>query len=157
MSGDPCACRAGRGLYEAHEVAGGSGPEPGPRPLLECIDEPEVGVDRGLDVVRRDPLADADPPCELHLRGGQRRCDSADHPSRNPELAFALELSTPLRRLLGMDAIEDERIGQVVAFGHVEQARPELVVLALLEARVVPERMAFEDLALDENGRVEER
>ena len=27
-------------------------------------------------------------------------CDSADHPSRDPELALALELSTPLRRLL---------------------------------------------------------
>ena len=56
-----------------------------------------------------------------------------------------------------MNAVEDERIGQVVALGHVEQARPQLVILALLEARVVPERMAFEDLALDENGRVEER
>ena len=100
VSGDPCACRAGGGLCDPHEVAGGAGPEVGSRPLLECIDEPEVGVDRGVDIVRRDPLADTDPPCELHLRGGQPRCDSADHPSRDPELAFALELSTPLRRLL---------------------------------------------------------
>ena len=157
MSGDQCACRAGGGLCDPHEVAGGAGPEVGSRPLLECIDEPEVGVHRGVDIVRRNPLADTDPPCELHLRGGQPRCDSADHPSRDPELTFALELSTPLRRLLWMNAVQDERIRQVVALGHVEQAGPQLVILALLEARVVPERMAFEDLALDENGRVEKR
>ena len=157
VSGDQCACRAGGGLCDPHEVAGGAGPEVGSRPLLECIDEPEVGVHRGVDIVRRNPLADTDPPCELHLRGGQPRCDSADHPSRDPELTFALELSTPLRRLLWMNAVQDERIRQVVALGHVEQAGPQLVILALLEARVVPERMAFEDLALDENGRVEKR
>ena len=148
-------CR--RRLCDPHEVAGGSGPEVGSRPLLERVDEPEIGVDGGVDIVRRDPLADADPPCELHLRGGQPGCDSTDHPSRDPELTLALELSTPLRCLLWMNAIEDERIGKVVALGHVEQARPQVVILALLEARVVPERMALEDLAFDENGRMEER
>ena len=57
----------------------------------------------------------------------------------------------------GVHAVEDERVGQVVAVRDVEQTRPQVVVLALLEARVVAERVPVEQLAVDEHRRVEER
>ena len=134
------------------------GPGVTPRALLERVDEPEVGVDRGVDFVgarsaRRRRLATRAPP---RWRTAQVRL--ARSSVARPQLALALELATPLRRLLadgrGRGRADPGRLSPSATSSRRDH---ELVVLALLEARVVPERMAFEDLALDENGRVEER
>ena len=56
-----------------------------------------------------------------------------------------------------MPTVEDERRGDVVAVRDVEQPRPEVVVLALREGRVVPELVPLEDGPVDDHGRMEER
>ncbi len=55
-----------------------------------------------------------------------------------------------------MHPVQDERVEQVRAAGVLEQPRPQVVVLALLEARVVAERVPVEQLAVDEHRRVVE-
>src|SRR3954467_11416299 len=55
-----------------------------------------------------------------------------------------------------MDALEHEPFANVVAVDERQQPRPEVVVLALLERGVVPERMHLERLAVDEDRRMEE-
>jgi hypothetical protein len=72
-------------------------------------------------------------------------------------LALALELAAALRRLLGVDAVQHEWVGEVVAVGVLEQPRPQVEVLALLEARVVAEAVPVEGLALDQHRRMKER
>ena len=56
-----------------------------------------------------------------------------------------------------MDAVEHERLGDVGAVGMREQARPEVVVLALLEAGVVAELLRVEQVAIEDDARMEER
>ena len=56
-----------------------------------------------------------------------------------------------------MNALEHERLTQVVALGMREQPRPEVVVLTLEEGRVVAQAVRVESLAVDENCRMEER
>jgi hypothetical protein len=55
-----------------------------------------------------------------------------------------------------MDALVDEDLAQVVALRELEHPRPQVVVLALEERGVVPKRVALEQLAVDEDGRMEE-
>ncbi len=55
-----------------------------------------------------------------------------------------------------MHPVQDERVEQVRAAGVVEEPRPQVVVLALLEARVVAERVPVEQLAVDQHRRVVE-
>ena len=55
-----------------------------------------------------------------------------------------------------MDAVEDERLLDVVALAESKDTGPELVVLALEELGVVPQARALEQLTVDEHARVEE-
>ena len=81
----------------------------------------------------------------------------ADLPERHPPLAGALDVRPARRRLRRMPPVEDERIAEVVAVRDREEARPEVVVLALGEGRVVPEPVRVEHLTVDHHRRVEER
>ena len=56
-----------------------------------------------------------------------------------------------------MAAVEDARLGHVVAVRDREEPRPEVVVLALRERRVEAELVLVEHLAVDDDRRVEER
>ena len=56
-----------------------------------------------------------------------------------------------------MDALVDQNVLEVVAVGEFEDPGPQVVVLALEERRVVAKPVALEHLAVDENGRMEER
>ena len=53
-----------------------------------------------------------------------------------------------------MGAVEDERVGKVVAVGDLEQSCPEVEVLALGEPGVVAQRVPLEQVAAEEDGRV---
>ena len=124
---------------------------------LEGGKQCEIRVGSCFGLAGIDRVGAADTPRQLDLAGRELGREVRDSPTRDPQLALALELATPLRRLSGVHAIEDERVGQVVTVRHVEQARPQLVVLALLEARVVAEPVPLEKIPIDEHRRVEER
>ena len=57
----------------------------------------------------------------------------------------------------GWTRLQDERLGEILAVGELEQPRPEVVVLALEKRRVVTKAVVVEQLAVDEHGRMEER
>ena len=56
-----------------------------------------------------------------------------------------------------MHSPEHERLGEVVTVRLREQARPELVVLAFEERRVIAKAVCVEHLALEQHRRMEER
>ncbi len=56
-----------------------------------------------------------------------------------------------------MEPVQDERLLDAVAVGDVEQPRPEVVVLALAERRVVAQPVVLEELALEDDRVVEDR
>ena len=124
---------------------------------LEGGKQCEIRVGSCFGLAGIDRVGAADTPRQLDLAGRELGRERRDSPPRDPQLTLALELATPLRRLSGVHAVEDERVGQVVTVRHVEQARPQLVVLALLEARVVAEPVPLEEIPIDEHRRVEER
>jgi hypothetical protein len=70
-------------------------------------------------------------------------------------LKLLLKQASTLRRLALVLPVENERCCQVVSVCHVEQSRPELVVLAFGEVGVVAQRVSLEGVTLDENRRVE--
>jgi hypothetical protein len=82
--------------------------------------------------------------------------DPRDLAQRDLTLERLLQFPPSQRSLARMDALVDEDLAQVVALRELEQPRPQVVVLALEECRVVPKRMALEELAVDEDGRMEE-
>ena len=94
---------------------------------------------------RRDPSPDE--PRELGALVAISGDELGDLPQRDPPLAGRAGASAPARRRLrGVLAVEDERIAEVVAVGDGEQPRPEVVVLALAERRVVAEPVRVEHL-----------
>ncbi len=123
----------------------------------ERLDELEKRIDRGLGRAGLDLLSRADTPGELDLFRRELGGNGGDRAPSHAQLALTLKLPAPLRRLLGVDAVEDERIGDVGAVRDVEQPRPELVVLTLFEPRVVAQLVALEDVPVDDDGGMEER
>ena len=142
---------------DAHEIAGGACAPARSDSPLERAHELEEGGRRRLRLTWRDRLGNADTPRQLLLAGRQPRRHTSDRPERDAKLELALKRTAALRCLVGVDAIEDERIEQVVAVGDVQEPRPQLVVLALGELLVVSERVPVEHSTLDEHGRVQER
>ena len=120
----------------------------------EEIDVRPCGV---LDALALDRKPGADTPGELRPLGIEIGRHATDLPQRHPPLEVALEIATRLRGLAGVDAIEDERLGEVVTVRVREQPRPQVVVLALEVFRVVPQAVRLEHLAVDEDARMEER
>ena len=82
--------------------------------------------------------------------------DRRDLAQRNLLLELPLEVSSAVRRLSGVNAVEQQRLPQVVPVGVSKQPRPEVVVLALEIRRVVPKSVPVEQLAVDEHARVVE-
>lgn len=99
-------------------------------------------------------LAGTDAPCEI---GVDIRREPTDLAQRDPSLEGLLNVEPGNRRLAGMYPLEDEWFRQVVSVGEREQPRPQVVVLALEERRVVSETVIIEQLAVDDHGRMEER
>ena len=122
-----------------------------------ALDEPSEGVRRrshGPIVQRK---ARTGEPGELCLRRVELRNESRDLPERDPALALALERRPSRGRLRLVLAIQDERLAHVVPAGDVEQSRPEVVVLALRERRVVAQAVLVQHRPVDDDRRVEER
>ncbi len=102
-------------------------------------------------------LAATEEPRELGVGGCEVGGDAADLAQRHLTLKRALEVAAALRRLPWMAPVEHERLRDVVPFRDLEDARPELVVLALEVRRVVAEAVPVEQLAVEHHRRVEER
>ena len=85
------------------------------------------------------------------------RSDPRDLASRDVELMSALERSPGLRGLAGVHAIEDEGLGEIGAIACREDTRPQVVVLALEERRVVAKPVPVQVLAIHQHRGVEER
>src|SRR6185503_2795467 len=75
---------------------------------------------------------------------------------RDPAAKLELERGATRRCLAAVTAIEDEGVRDVVAVRNGEEARPEVVVLALAERRVVPQALAIEDCTIDDHRRMKE-
>ena len=87
-----------------------------------------------------------------------RGASVADLPERDAPLAVALEVRATGRGLRGVPAVEDERLGEVVAVRDREEPRPEVVVLALARTTCrSAARARSSTLAVDDDRRVEER
>ena len=117
-----------------------------PVPALERVDELAERGGRGGSRARRQLAAGADEPRELGALLSHPGDELGDLPERDPPLAGALDVRPARRRLRGVPPVEDERIAEVVAVRDREEARPEVVVLALGERRVVPEPVRVEHL-----------
>ncbi len=126
--------------------------------LLERVDELRA---------RPRPPAAADPgsrgrPAPAHQASSARsgpepRDERLDLAERDLPLTLALQLGPPSGRLRLVLAVENQRVRYVVSFGNVEETRPEVVVLALAERRVVAQPVPIEQAAVDDHRRVEER
>ena len=116
---------------------------------------------RASAAARRGPIgqrkARAGEPGELCSASSRSGNESRDLPERDPALALALERRPSRGRLRLVLAVEDERLVDVVPVGDVEQSRPEVVVLALRERRVVAEAVLVQHRPVDDDRRVEER
>jgi hypothetical protein len=108
----------------------------------------------GSDAASSRVLAGTDAPREIRV---DLRRDPTDLAQRDPSLKGLLNLGPGNRRLAAMYPLEDERLRQVVSVGVREQPRPEVVVLALEERRVVSETVSIEQFAVDEHCWMEER
>ena len=97
---------------------------------------------------RRPPATQA-PPSPRRAR--EERVDLAQ---RDPAAKLELERGATRRCLAAVTAIEDEGVRDVVAVRNGEEARPEVVVLALAERRVVPQALAIEDCTIDDHRRM---
>ena len=104
----------------------------------------------------RSPAAPQEPR-RLGLRRPELGRKARDLAQRHLPLEGLLDVAAPQRRLPRVDALEDERLGEIPAVGKLEQPRPEVVVLALEKGRVVTKAVVVEQLAVDEHGRMEER
>jgi hypothetical protein len=123
---------------------------------LERLDE----LAKGVGGVHRTPVGKRQPasraPRELGPLAGESRLERLDLPQRHLAPARVLQLRPPRRCLRLVLTVEDECFRDVVAFGDLEQPRPEVVVLALRERGVVAQAVTLEDRAIDEHRRVEE-
>ena len=104
----------------------------------------------------RSPAAPQEPR-RLGLLRPELGCEARDLSQRHLPLKGLLDVAAAQRRLPRMDALQDERLGEIPAVGELEQPRPEVVVLALEKGRVVTKAVVVEQLAVDEHGRMEER
>ena len=155
-------CREPRTVAARHTCPG-ERPRCGPPRLvapvaaLEPLDEPSEGVRRRRSGPIGQRKARTGEPRELCIRRVELRNESRDLPERDPALALALERRPSRGRLRLVLAIEDERVVDVVPVGDVEQSRPEVVVLALRERRVVAQAVLVQHRPVDDDRRVEER
>ena len=155
-----------------HEPTGSAlGPECEPgqhsrRHFAGCV-APYAGLERTHELDERpnglhgaltlDGEPGTDSPRELRLLRIEPGCHATHLPQRHAALEVALQTATRLRGLACVDAIEKERLGEVVAVCMREQPRPQLVVLALEVRGVVAKPVCLEHLPVDEDARMEER
>ena len=110
-----------------------------------------------LDSLALDREPGADTPGKLRLLRIERGRHPTDLPQRHPSLEVALQSATRLRGLARVDAVEKERLCEVVALRVQEQPRPQVVVLALEVLGVVAQPVRLEHVSVDEDARMEER
>ena len=158
--GEPCRIRRAEGK----PAAGIRAQEHSHRGLAYLAVDAMTPLERSEEVPEgacrfRDACSPAAPqePRRLGLRGPELRRKARDLPQRHLPLEGLLDVAPPQRRLPRMDALQDERLGEIPAVGELEQPRPEVVVLALDKGRVVTKAVVVEQLAVDEHGRMEER
>ena len=134
-------------------------PDGTPRLGMTCLEPMDELDERGhgsLGELRGKALSGSDLPGKVDVVGRELRGHASDLAPRDLELEVALNVASALRRLLGMDAVEEKRLRLVGAVADDEQPRPEVVILALEIARVVAQTLALEQLTIDEHGRMEE-
>ena len=85
------------------------------------------------------------------------RRERLDLTERHATLALALKLRPSRGRLRLVLPIQNERIGDVVSVGDGEQPRPQVVVLAFAERRVVAQPVGVEHGTIDDDRGMEER
>src|SRR5262249_4660923 len=123
---------------------------------LECLHEPRERVRRRA----RRPVGKRQPgsrePRELRSGLVELRRERGDLPERDATLALAVQGGPTRGRLRRVLAVENERLPDVVSLGDVEQARPEVEVLALLERGVVAQPVLLEHRPIEDDRRVEE-
>ncbi len=124
---------------------------------LERPHELDEGRGRILEPPFVDRQARTHAPREVCSIRWQVRGQPPDLAQRHALLKRPLQPIARLRGLSGVHAIEHERLGQIVAVGMHEQARPEIVVLTLEVLGVVAEAVPLEHLAVDDDARMEER
>src|SRR5688572_18551496 len=95
---------------DSHEIAGGACAPARSDSSLGRAHELEEGGRRLLRLIWRDRLGNADTPRQLLLGWRQPRRHTSNRPERDAKLELALKRTAALRCLIGVDAIEDERI-----------------------------------------------
>jgi len=125
--------------------------------LVEDAGELGERVGGLLDLRIGEPPPGAGEPRELGAVRIEPRRERRDLAERDSTLVGALQLGASRGRLRRVLAVEDERLGQVVAVCDLEQARPQVVVLALAERGVVAQPVRLEGSAIEQHGRMEER
>ena len=156
-------CRAGE--HAVRQDVGVPGERPGRRPAglppaemrLELFDELAerlAGVHRSS---RRQRQRAARPGARSTRSAPRRGRERVDLAQRDPAAKLELERGATRRCLAAVTAIEDEGVQDIVAVRNGEEARPEVVVLALAERRVVPQALAIEDCTIDDHRRMKER
>ena len=128
-----------------------------PAIMLERAGECDERIGRVRKAVGRHRLSAAYQPCQLGTVRPQAGRDAHDLAQRNLALERALEIAAPLRGLARVHALEQQRLAEIPPFGDTQQPRPEVVVLAFGELRVVAKAAAIERPAVDDHRRVEER
>ena len=93
---------------QARDVTGGLCAGARPLPSFEGGKQREICVRFGLAGLERSGAADT--PRQLHFVGRELGREGLDSRPGDPQLTFPLELATPLRRLRGVHAVEDERL-----------------------------------------------
>ena len=139
--------RTGRGSARCSRLAG--------MMTFEALEKLEQRVRCRLEL-SVDWLARADTPRELGALGIQLGRDLRDLPQRDAALELALNVPSTLRRLALVNAVQQERVAEVVAVSVRQEPRPEVVVLALQIRRVVAESVQVEQLAIDQDARMVE-
>ncbi len=95
-------------------------------------------------------------PREIRPLDPEVRHERVDLAQRDAAATLQLERRAARRRLAAVTCDKHERLRDVVAVRHRQQARPEVVILALAKRGVVAQPVAIEDAAVDDHGRVEE-
>ncbi len=158
----PCSRSAARGARPpcdgtcrslTHTAQLGVRVPPGARELTKELEE---GIGGLLQILRLELEPETEAPRELDVALGQRGCRCRDLRERDAPAEFALELRPTSRGLLGMEAVEDERLRDGVALRKGEHSRPELEVLALAERLVVAQPVPLEELVVERDRVVEE-
>ena len=177
-SHDACGCVRGEERIEARDLTQDPRSavpcEPGERPSSRLSHSAELTLVRRLvgakaaleldecrrrlrDILGLDVAAEPDRACERRLTLTEIGCKRSDLPHRDLRRERALKFTAPARRLLRMQAVQDERRFHRVAFDELENPRPEVVILGLTVGRVVAQVMRLQHVAGDDHRVVEGR